>query len=406
MATACFIPRARLLLAIAVCVAIVCAKGRAFAQAVVAPEGVAPAPSVQTPPATNPAMADFMGEPAGYRELIAEALIEYEAKHFEEARALFQRAHALFPNARTMRGQGMAEFELRNYGNAVQCFESALASPQRQLDGALRAETQQLLERAKRFVARVKLELRPGTATVLVDGTLLHASSGSVLLLSVGNHTLEIRAEAHQPVQRVVTVQGGEEQVLEVVLVPEGGIVRVENAKPTGGPRRFAVGPQVSSVLPVRGYADRTPGVGFDISFWSEFYLWALDARVGVRFDVAKEFDDYFHLPVELAGYRLVPFSQHAFLFGAGTGIAYLNERLENTSTVGNFAVTRTHTVLKDKTVGVPLLARVGMIFFRSTVASLMTTVDYSVTFADFKERSNEQAVRLQLGAIFGRSRP
>lgn len=75
-----------------------------------------------------PARSDYVAEPTGYRELIAEAVAEYEARHFEEARALFRRAHAMFPNARTMRGQGMAEFELRNYRGAIQCFESALSS--------------------------------------------------------------------------------------------------------------------------------------------------------------------------------------------------------------------------------------------------------------------------------------
>ena len=350
-------------------------------------------------------MSDFMGEPTGYRELISEALTEYEARHFEEARALFQRAHALFPNARTMRGQGMAEFELRNYGNAVQCFESALASTQRPLDGALRAETEQLLERAKRFVARVRLDLRPGSATVIVDGTLLRVESGSVLLLSVGNHTFDVQADAHQPAQRVVNVQGGEEQVLEIVLLPQGGSAR-SRKKSMGGPRRFAAGPQLSAVMAVRGYADRTPGMGFDLSFWSEFYSWALDARAGVRFDLTEEYREYFHVPFELSGYRLLPFADHALLFGAGTGLAYLHERVELTQTIGNFLVTTTRSAIKDDVLGVPILARVGMIFFRSSLASMLATVDYSITFAEFKERSNEQAVRLQVGAIFGRSRP
>ncbi len=409
MQTACFIPRASAfgeLIFFALLFSMRLSEASAQTVTVPAPAAATPAavPSAQPPAAASPAISDFVGEPTGYRELISEALIEYEARHFEEARALFQRAHRLFPNARTMRGQGMAEFELRNYGNAVHCFESALVSKQRPLDGALRAETEQLLERAQRFVARVRLDLKPGSASVLVDGTLLRVESGSVLLLSVGNHTLEIRADAYQPAQRMVSVQGGEEQVLEVVLLPAGG-AGASVAKRTGGPRRLAAGPQLSAVLPVSGYADRTPGMGFDLSLWSEFYSWALDARVGVRFDLTEQYRDYFHVPFELAGYRLLPVSDHALLFGVGAGLAYIYERVEITQTIGNFAVTRTHTVLEDKALGVPLFGRVGMIFFRSSLASFLATVEYGITFAELKEGSNEQAVRLHVGAIFGRSR-
>lgn len=356
---------------------------------------------------SSAALSDFMGEPAGYRELIAEALVEYEAKHFEEARALFRRAHELFPNARTMRGQGMAEFELRNYGNAIQCFESALGSSIRPLAGPLRDETEQLLERARRFVARVRLDLRPAQpASVLVDGVLVHVEPGSVLLLSVGNHSLEIRAESYQPAQRVVSVQGGEEQVIEVLLLPQGRrLDPLPRRSSASNARRVAFGPQVSALAAVRGYADRTPGIGFDGSLWIEFNAWALDLRLGFRTDLTDELRDYFHVPFELSGYRLIPFGDHAFLFGAGTGLTYINERVETTSTIGSFLVTRSHAVVQDKAAGVPLLVRVGVLLFRSSVGSLLTSLDYGITFAELKERSNEQALRFHVGALFGGDR-
>jgi hypothetical protein len=40
---------------------------------------------------------------------------EFEAGHLEDSRALFTRAHSTQPNARTLRGLGIAEFELRKY---------------------------------------------------------------------------------------------------------------------------------------------------------------------------------------------------------------------------------------------------------------------------------------------------
>ncbi len=393
MHTAGFIPRTRTIRALSLCAAwILLLSAPVQAQ------------DSALPPAVVPTLSDFTGEPTGYRELIAEALAEYQARHFEEARALFKRAHVLLPNARTMRGQGMAEFELRNYGSAVQSFEAALTSQVRPLDPVLREETEQLLERARRFVARVRLELKPGSASVVVDGVLMHVEPGAVLLLSIGNHSVEIRADAYRPTQRTLSVQGGEEQVLEVVLVPAEGAAPGAGSRPSS-PRRFSVGPQLSGLAPVQGYARRTPGLGVDLSFWSVFSAWALDLRLGLRFDVAEENRDYFHVPFEVAGYRLLPFADHAGWFGLGTGLTYVHERVAFTQTTGEFAVTRVSTVFDDRTLGVPVFARVGMLFFRSSAASLLTSVDYGITFADLKEVSNEQAVRFHVGALFGRGR-
>lgn len=51
-------------------------------------------------------------EPAGYRDAIDTALQEMGLGNYEEAREQFARAHALSPNARTLRGLGISEFEL------------------------------------------------------------------------------------------------------------------------------------------------------------------------------------------------------------------------------------------------------------------------------------------------------
>ncbi|MEY4512912.1 MAG: hypothetical protein RLZZ450_5034 [Pseudomonadota bacterium] len=61
-----------------------------------------------------PVLAQDRLEVPGYRETIAEALIEYEAHNYLEARTLFERAHKLYPNARTLRGLAVVAFELRN----------------------------------------------------------------------------------------------------------------------------------------------------------------------------------------------------------------------------------------------------------------------------------------------------
>src|SRR5437868_2687260 len=83
-----------------------------------------------------PAAAPVVKEPAEspqYRALLEEAVGEYDARRYEEARALFRRAHDLSPNARTLRGIGMASFELREYVEALRSLEGSLADKRRPL---------------------------------------------------------------------------------------------------------------------------------------------------------------------------------------------------------------------------------------------------------------------------------
>ncbi len=70
-------------------------------------------------PAATAHAADYERDPEGYRAAIDAAVQEYELNHFEESREQFARAHALNPNARTLRGLGVADFELRRWTNGA-----------------------------------------------------------------------------------------------------------------------------------------------------------------------------------------------------------------------------------------------------------------------------------------------
>lgn len=185
------------------------------ALALVAFAALAASSALAEPPANTTGAAE--SEPAGYAGAIAGAIEEYQAGHFAEARALFTRAHELLPNARTMRGLGMVEFELRNYTSSTHWLEQALASTARPLDPALHAQTEQLLQRARGFVGRYNLRLRPQDARVRVDGVPLQLSAG-LLELEVGDHLLEVSAPDRAPDRRTLHVNGGEWAELEIAL--------------------------------------------------------------------------------------------------------------------------------------------------------------------------------------------
>jgi tetratricopeptide (TPR) repeat protein len=157
-----------------------------------------------------------------YDEAVARGVAELEANHYPEAREEFRHAHALFPNARTLRGLGMVEFELRNYGECVRMLEEALASGVKPLDAKLRVSTESLLTRARRYLGEVHVQTEPSSASVIVDGTKMEIGAYGVLLLQVGEHAIEVRAPGRVPEKRVLRVRGGERTELRVELGQAG----------------------------------------------------------------------------------------------------------------------------------------------------------------------------------------
>lgn len=186
--------------------------------------------------------------PPGYAEAIDQALTELEAANYPEAREEFQRAHSIYPNARTLRGLGMVEFELRNYTRSVEHLEAALSSKEKALDSKLRAETQALLERAQRYIGTVVIELEPPSATLSVDGIATDVSGP--LRLDVGQHTLEAHAPGRATERRLLEVERGARVDLKLSLanlVPDSA----ERAATGGAAAGGATSEPRSDVQPV-----------------------------------------------------------------------------------------------------------------------------------------------------------
>ena len=155
---------------------------------------------------------------AEYDRIIDEAVTEFQAGHWREARALFEQAHAIEPNARTLRGRGMAEFELRHYTKAARSLAAALRDSRRPLTPGLREKTEALLRRARGFVGRYLVTLHPQTAVLTVDGQPARFESNGTLLLDAGEHSLNASAPGHEPLERKLNVRGGEDEQLALKL--------------------------------------------------------------------------------------------------------------------------------------------------------------------------------------------
>jgi tetratricopeptide (TPR) repeat protein len=165
-----------------------------------------------------------------YDALVLRALAEYDAGRWYQARALFERAHALDPTARTLRTIGMTAFNQADYVGALRHLETALVDTRKPLTDEQRTHVLGLIDRANRQVARYRVRMSPRGASLLVDGTSPLLLSEDELLLLPGGHVLRVTALGHRPLERTLDARGGEREKLELVLEPEG-------ASPASAPR-------------------------------------------------------------------------------------------------------------------------------------------------------------------------
>jgi hypothetical protein len=154
--------------------------------------------------------------------LIGDAVAEYEAGHYQEARALFRQAHEKSPTARTLRGIGMASFELRDYVEATRALTASLRDTRRPLTAEQKRHAEALLARAHTFVGRFTMKLKPAGASLFVDGHPAEMEPDGILLLAFGRHQLSLRCSTCAPAEKdeEINVAGGERREIELALAP------------------------------------------------------------------------------------------------------------------------------------------------------------------------------------------
>ena len=136
-------------------------------------------------------------EETAYDLAIRDAIKEFNAGSWSEARILFRRAHELQPSARTWRGLGVSAYELKLYVDAIAELEAALVDPRRPLTEEQRAEVANTLEKARRFAAVYRLQVPEGVQSVVVNGEVRPIPENRELYLNPGSHTVAIRLPGH-----------------------------------------------------------------------------------------------------------------------------------------------------------------------------------------------------------------
>lgn len=196
-----------------------------------------------------------------YESIVAEAVAEFQRQNWIEARALFKRAHEIRPNARTLRGAGIAAFEAKLYVDAYQDLTAALESKVKPLTAAQRTDAQRILARTSTFIARVHVSVEPSDADVSIDGKAGVIEDGA-LLLDPGVHDLVARASGYETANQRLDAEPGDKREIQIELrslqeaeaaAPPRAITPAQlEAKPTqpvkhDAPMHFGVWPWVAA---------------------------------------------------------------------------------------------------------------------------------------------------------------
>jgi len=172
--------------------------------------------------ASSGAAARAADEDTPVAVLIGDAVAEYDAGHYQEARALFRQAHDKVPTARTLRGIGMASFELRDYVEAARALGASLRDQRRPLTPEQKRHAEALLARANTFIGRFTVKIKPESASLFVDGHPADPEPDGVVLLAFGRHQLSLRCASCAPAEKDedVEVSGGEHKTIARALAP------------------------------------------------------------------------------------------------------------------------------------------------------------------------------------------
>jgi hypothetical protein len=160
------------------------------------------APCAAAAQATQPVPAQAG---ASYRELIRKAVQEYELGNWAEAKLFFADAHALNPNARTMRGLGLVAYALRNYVEAQTWFQQALDSQLEPLPEKLRIEVSEYLRLSEHFLAHLRVNVDPLAAEIRLDDKPLDPQAmagGGGATVNPGPHELMISLDGYETLRR------------------------------------------------------------------------------------------------------------------------------------------------------------------------------------------------------------
>jgi hypothetical protein len=138
----------------------------------------------------------------------------FNSGDFNGALGEFQTAFDLSRRPSVLYNLGATHHALHHYPEAARTFEQYLhtanIAPER------RAQVEQWLAEIRQFIARITLVGLPPGASVRVDGQPVPPDALAPLLVSTGQHSIEVEAEGFREARESITIAGGQERELRI----------------------------------------------------------------------------------------------------------------------------------------------------------------------------------------------
>ncbi len=153
-----------------------------------------------------------------YEVALTEALSAHARGDYGPARVFMERAHALDPSARTLRGLGIISFAQGRHLEAIGYFDAALKSPVKALPAELRAGVEELRSHCWGQLGRFRIQIDPAQAELLIDGEKPAFHAPDVIVLTPGQHLLAVDAADRARFAMPLQVAPGDDRMLQIVL--------------------------------------------------------------------------------------------------------------------------------------------------------------------------------------------
>jgi hypothetical protein len=174
---------------------------------------------------------------AEYKELVREGMLKYTRGLWDEARAYFQKAHQLAPNARTLRGLALVAYDSHHYVEAIDRAEQSLAHRVAPVTDKMKAELEQLMQQAQAQVVHAELITTPADAALRVDGVPVPRRADGTVWLDPGDHALTVSAPGHLDDTRPLQLAEARQLRLEIALRSSSADLATRAAAPAAEAR-------------------------------------------------------------------------------------------------------------------------------------------------------------------------
>jgi hypothetical protein len=158
------------------------------------------------------------GPPPEAVKLFGECMAAVEGRHLAEARACFERVHALYPSAVVLCNLARTQELLDQVTEAFTTYQSCLGGSADSLTPRERTEMQRRRQALRARLALVRLRTEVPGVRVFIDGTERGAPSADLVPLTPGRHRIVVEAADHAPWRSDALVVAGEEREFRPVL--------------------------------------------------------------------------------------------------------------------------------------------------------------------------------------------